>query len=207
MRTLTRPKLSTLFAVVAILALTVTGSAGATAPLTTLSADEAIAQIQGEDGVLRFDMAENATNFAWAGEPELSDGMPVHRTAVLSQGYLYPAGTLTESSGVLPDGSPEFPDKVLGQFSCWGWYLGTDAVDGAPLWLNTHLFSFGGVWGEATLVSQGYSIDAMDDPIARAVTGGTGPYAASLGILTETNLGFNASHGVNSRYEVRLAGQ
>ena len=95
----------------------------ATAPPSDLTAEAAIAQIEGEDGVLRFDVAENGARFAWSGEPELVDGLPATDTPYVTQGYIYPAGTLTESNGVNADGSPEFPDKVLGQWSCYGWRL------------------------------------------------------------------------------------
>jgi hypothetical protein len=174
---------------------------------SAMTAEQAIALIEGADGVLRFDMAENASNFAWAGDPELRDGMPVHRTAFFTQGYLYPAGTLTETDGILVDGSPEYPEKVLGQFSCWGWYAGIEAPTGTPRWLTAHLFNFGGPWGEATLVSQGYSIDDMGVPMERAITGGTGPFAAARGVQRETNLGFNGTDGLNIRFEVRLAAE
>ena len=157
--------------------------------------------------MLRFDVAENATRFSWSGKPELVDGMPVGSTPYVTQGYIYPAGTLTNSNGVNPDGSPEFPDKVLGQWSCYGWFLGTDAPAGTARWLTTHLFNFGGEWGEATLVSEGYSIDDLGVALERAITGGTGPYEGASGVQRETNLGFNPTKGVNFRYEVRLAGE
>jgi hypothetical protein len=205
MFTSSRSKLTVLFSILAIMVLGVTASAGA-APASSLTADEAIAQIEGEDGVLRFDIAENATNYAWAGEPALVDGLPATRTAFFTQGYIYPEGTLTESNGVLPDGSPEFPDKVLGQWSCWGWYQGTEAPAGMPTWVTSHLYNFGAAFGEATLVSEGYSIDDFDVPQERAIVGGTGPYAGAGGVQVETNLGFNASNGLNFRQEIRLAG-
>jgi hypothetical protein len=138
------------------------------------------------------------------GELELSDGLPTDRTGFLTQGYIYPADTLTESNGVLADGSPEFPDKVLGQWTCWGWYLGIDTPDGTARWLTTHLFNFGAAYGEATIVSEGYSIDNFEVALERAIVGGTGPYAAARGVQLETNLGFNATNGNNLRYEVRL---
>jgi hypothetical protein len=217
MHAMSRPKLTGLLAVLAVVALTVVASAGAhapggatapaNAPLTDLTADEAIALITGEDGMLRFDVAENATRFSWSGKPELVDGMPVGSTPYVTQGYIYPPGTLTNSNGVNPDGSPEFPDKVLGQWSCYGWYLGGGPVPKSANWLTTHLFNFGGAWGEATLVSEGYSVDDMGVPLDRAITGGTGPYDGALGTQLETNLGFNETNGMNFRYELRLAGE
>jgi hypothetical protein len=183
-----------------------TASAPLAAP-SSFTPDEAIKQITGTDGALRFDVAENAIGYAWAGDPPLTDGLPARRTAFLTQGYIYPAGTLTAENGVLPDGAPEFPDKVLGQWSCWGWFLGADAPAGTARWLTTHLVNLGGAWGEATLVSEGYSIDEPEVALPRAIVGGTGPYAGARGVQMETNLGFNASNGINVRYEVRLTGE
>jgi hypothetical protein len=205
-------RLLVLFAVVACAAVAPVGRPARsaaqtpTAAVSAYSAEEAIKQVTGTDGVLRFDAAENATNYAWAGDPELSDGLPIHRTAFFSQGYIYPEGTLTGTNGVNPDGSPEFPDKVLGQWTCWGWFQGTEAPAGMPRWVTSHLFSFGGAFGAATLVTDGYSIDDLGVPQERAVDGGTGEYAGARGVQVETNLGFNASNGIDVRYEVRLAG-
>ncbi|MEA2595607.1 MAG: hypothetical protein QOF01_2076 [Thermomicrobiales bacterium] len=214
MRATSRPKLTHLFAaltVVALAAVTLSGSPArgtAKTPAVAISAftaDEAVKQITAAAGTLRFDVAENATLFTWSGEPELADGVPVHRTAFVSQGYIYPDGTLTNGNGVNPDGSPEFPEKVLGQWSCWGWHVGAGAAEGAAPWLTTHLVSFGGVSGEATLVSEGYSIDDLAVALERAITGGTGTFAGARGVQKETNLGFNATEGMNFRYEFSLA--
>ena len=172
--------------------------------LPSVSAAQAIAQIEAEDGVLRFDVAEDGSRFNWSGDPELRDGMPAGSTPYVTQGYIYPEGTLTDTNVVLEDGAPEFPDKVLGQWSCWGWRLAPSAhVDTAP-WLTTHLLNFGSDWGEATVVSEGYSIDDLDVALERAIVGGTGAYTGASGVQLETNLGFNASRGGNFRFEVRL---
>jgi hypothetical protein len=178
-----------------------------TAPASALTAEEVISQIEGEDGVLRFEVAEDASRFVWAGDPVLTDGLPADSTPYVTQGYLYPVGTLTNGNGVLADGSPEFPDKVLGQWSCWGWRLSGSDHAQSPSWLTSHLFNFGDQWGEATLLSEGYSIDDLGVQLNRVVIGGTGPYAGASGVQAETNLGFNATDGMNFSYEIDLADQ
>ncbi len=201
----------TVLAAVAITALGVVSRPApstATAPAAAFSAvtaDEASKQITGPDGVLRFDVAEDGTRFTWNGDPALIDGLPDRDTTYITQGYIYPEGTLNGSNGVLADGSPEFPDKVLGQWSCYGWYVGAGKPDQTAPWITTHLFNFGDVYGEATLVSEGYSIDEMEVALERAIVGGTGDYAGARGIQRETNLGHNPSNGLDFRYEVRLA--
>ena len=64
--------------------------AARTAPASALTAEEAISQIEGEDGVLRFEVAEDASRFVWAGGPVLTDGLPADSTPYVTQGYLYP---------------------------------------------------------------------------------------------------------------------
>jgi hypothetical protein len=94
---------------------------------------------------------------------------------------------------------------VLGQWLCYGWYLGTDDHVGAAPWVSSHVFNFGGTWGEATLVSEGFDIDDVAVPMTRAIAGGSGPYGDARGTQVETNLGLNATDGLNIRFEVHLA--
>jgi hypothetical protein len=181
------------------------GAAKAPAAVAILPADEATQLVTDADGVLRFDIAEDGTRFAWSGDPPLTDGLPAGAATYVTQGYIYPAGTLDGANGVLADGSPEFPNEVLGLWTCYGWWVGDAAHAGktAP-WVTTHLFSFGPEWGEAMLVSEGYSIDQVEAPLARAIVGGTGTYAGATGVQSETNLGVNPSKGIDFRYEIRL---
>lgn len=177
-----------------------------TAP-STLTADEALARVTDADGTIRFDIAEDGTRFVWADKTIFDVGLPAHGATYISQGYIYPEGTLTDKSdGVNADGSPQFPDQVLGQWSCYGWYIGegTHATDG-PRVLSTQLYQFGNVWGAATLVSEGYVLSNTGGTVARAITGGTGPFATVRGELADTNLGVNETAGGNARYQVTLA--
>ena len=216
MLTTSRPRLTHLFAVLSVVALAGLALLGAPAAAGTdeapagaasgMTAAEAIALIEGEDGVLRFDLAENATRFAWSAQPVHDDGQPAYGNAYITQGYIYPAGTLTESNGVLPDGSPEFPDLVLGQWTCRGWFVGDGAhTKSGAMVITTQLYGLGEALGEATLVSEGYELADVGVAVERAVTGGTGPYAGARGEARQTFLGFNASEGVNLTLELRVA--
>lgn len=177
----------------------------AAAPLA-LTAEEALDQMTDDDGTIRFDVAEDGTRFVWADQPVFDDGLPAHGATYISQGYIYPDGTLTdEIDGVNAYGSPEFPEKVLGQWSCYGWYIGDGAhATEGPWVLSTQLYDFGTEWGAATLVSEGYVLSNTGGTVERAITGGTGPFAAVRGEMADTNLGFNETEGGNARYEVTL---
>ncbi len=158
------------------------------------------------DGV---DIAEDGTRFAFDEQgPLLDNGYPAYGNAFVTQGYLYPKGTLHDTDGVLPDGSPEFPDLVLGTWICWGFMIGdgADTVEG-PWVISTQLFEFGNGTGVVdTIVTVGTEAPPGNPAVVRAVTGGTGRHANVRGQVAQTALGFNASEGVNSTVDFDLIG-
>jgi hypothetical protein len=168
--------------------------------------NDALAGVLSPDGVLRFDVAEDMWRFAFAAAPVHEDGLPAHGNAFITQGYIYPYGTLSESSGVNPDGSPEFPELVLGEWTCRGWFVGEGAHATGGTWvITTQLYAFGdGAAGEAVLVTEGSEVADVGAPVARAITGGTGPFALARGAGEQTFLGFNVSEGVNLRFELAV---
>ena len=94
--------------------------------------------------VLRFDIVEDPTRFVFSEKPVDGDGLPAYGNYFVTQGYLYPEGTLNGSDGVLPDGKPAFPDKVLGEWTCYGTHLGKGAkTEKGPWVITTQLFSLG----------------------------------------------------------------
>jgi hypothetical protein len=174
-------------------------------PISSLSAEESIAAATATDGVLRFDVAEDGTHFVF--DPDLTDadGMPGYGTSFITHGYLYPAGTLSESNGVNADGSPEFPDQVLGEWVCRGWFVGDGMrTTTGTLVVTSQLYSFGDTPGEAMLSSDGNELADVGVQIARAITGGTGSFAGAGGEARQVLLGLNATEGVNLQYELEL---
>jgi hypothetical protein len=174
-------------------------------PISSLSAEGSLAAATDADGVLRFDVAEVANHFAF--DPDLTDddGMLGYGTSFVTRGYLYPVGTLTESNGVNADGSPEFPDQVLGEWVCRGWFVGEGmrTTTGAMV-VTSQLYTFGDTPGEAMLSSDGYELVDVGVEVTRAITGGTGPFAGADGEARQVLLGLNATEGVNLRYELVL---
>ncbi len=169
----------------------------------TFAAVDAIAAATESDGLLRFDVAENGTQFIFDTAIVHDDGMPANGSSFVTRGYLYPAGTLTGSNGVLADGSPEFPDMVLGEWACRGWYIGEGAHATTGPWVITsQIYNFGGEIGAATLTSDGYEVADIGVEIARSLTGGTGPFAGAMGEQRQTFLGFNATMGANLQIEI-----
>ena len=156
--------------------------------------------------VVRFDVAEDASRFVFDEAPVFEDGMPAHGNTFVTQGYIYEYGTLKGGNGVLADGSPEFPDKVIGEWTCRGVFVGAGAHTETGAWVvTTQLYNFGSELGQNTLVTEGYEIADVNVNIKRAITGGTGEYAQTRGEIAQALLGFNGSEGVNLRFEMMIS--
>ena len=161
--------------------------------------------VDADTNIISFDVAEDMSRFVFDKDIAHEDGMPAHGSSFITQGYIYPAGTLDGSNGVLADGSPEFPDKVLGTWACRGWFIGDGAhAETGPMVLTTQHFVFGEDPGYVSLVTEGYELADVDLPIKRAVTGGTGPFENVAGEVEQVFLGFNAAEGVNLRIVAEL---
>ncbi|MEJ8561703.1 hypothetical protein QTO30_11055 [Yoonia sp. GPGPB17] len=146
-----------------------------------------------------FDVAEDHTRIHMAAAPVHENGMPAHGNAFVSQGYIYPEGTLSDGTvGVLEDGSPAFPDLVLGTWTCDGFFVGEGGNATTGVWIisrQTFAFNDG-----ATVVTQGTEIADIGQPNLRPVTGATGDFAKMGGGLTQTTLGFNDFWGLSATY-------
>ena len=160
-----------------------------------------------------FDVAEIGSRFVPDDEP-LVDGFPAYGNSFITQGYIYPAGTLQpcdgnagECQGVNPDGSPQWPELVIGTWTCFGWHVqdAANATSGASV-VTTQIYEFSDTPGEITFVSDGFELVFHDSSwIRRAVTGGTGPLSGVEGQVEQSFLGFpNASVGVNLTFRTRL---
>ena len=171
---------------------------------------------------LRFEVAENATRFAFDEAPVAADGMPTYGNPFITKGFIYPAGTLkdTDGDGALDNGvvvetddngntvvRPEFPDKVIGLWICRGAVMADEgfAVPTGPTVNTTQLYDFHvltGGFGRVSLISEGLELIDQGVGIARAITGGTGKYRRARGEVLQTFAGVNASGGFNLTFEV-----
>ncbi len=160
---------------------------------------------QGEARILEFDVAEDMTRFIFDQDVTYEDGMPADGSSFITRGYLYEPGTLTDSNGVNPDGSPEFPDKVIGEWICQGYMINDAGHATGGVWVfSTQFFQIGSEPGAQTIVTQGYELADTDVAIARAITGGTGEFKLARGEALQTLLGLNASEGVNLRVQIAV---
>jgi hypothetical protein len=157
---------------------------------------------------LEFDVAEDMTRFVFDKDVVYEDGLPADGSSFITRGYLYAAGTLTcdadgTCDGVNADGSPQYPDKLIGEWICSGYMINDAGHATGGVWVfSTQFFQLSAAPGAETLVSQGYELADVGVAISRAITGGTGKYADARGQGQQTMLGLNATEGVSLR--VRL---
>lgn len=157
-------------------------------------------------GTLRFDVAMDGTSFFFEG-PTNADGFPANGTPFIIRGHIYPAGTFDAhgaDSGTNADGSPEFPDEVLGTWYCRGWHLQDgDAVTG-PVVATTQIFDLDADNpGRRTIVTDGIELADFDVEFGRAIVGGTGAFRKARGTSTQVVVGFNASEGFNTSFVLK----
>jgi len=115
------------------------------------------------------------------------------------QGYIYPEGTLNETNGINADGSAEFPELLLGTWTCSGWFEIVRDETVTPVGartVQTFEFDMTNV-GENMLVTFGYEQFRGTDVFVRVVTGTSGVYGNNAGVQTQSVLGANASGGRN----------
>jgi hypothetical protein len=159
--------------------------------------------------VLEFDVAEDMSRFVFAPTPVFEeDGYPAYGNPFITQGYIYPKGTIAcdddGCTGVNLDGSPEFPDLVLGEWTCRGWFIGDGAhTTSGPVVITTQVYNFGTEFGRDMLVSEGYELADEGVVFQRAITGGTGQYKGSRGEISQIFLGWNASEGVSLSFSLK----
>jgi hypothetical protein len=163
------------------------------------------APLAAQEGTLSFDVAENATLWVSDSEHQFDDGSPSYGNVFVTQGYIYPAGTLNSSNGVLPNGDPEYPDQVIGTWYCRGWLIGDGAhTETGPFVITTQYYDLGDSPGNNSVVTEGFELIDLNVAVQRAVTGGTGHYQEASGVQTQELLGFNATQGENLHVEISV---
>ena len=148
------------------------------------------------------EIAENGTRFLPDAEPSDADGIPLYGSEFITQGYIYPEGTITCDSdnncnGVNPDGSPEFPELVLGLWTCRGWHVNDGATTtSGPIVITTQNYAFGDNPTSQNITTDGFELADFNLEFKRSIVGGTGRYQKARGTQYQELLGWNPSVGV-----------
>lgn len=169
--------------------------------LLVSSAQQDVADVES----MHVEVAEDGNRFIFSKERLFEDGMPQYGSAFVTQGFIYPEGTLNGSNGVLPNGEPEFPDLVMGDWTCYGWMIGDGAHTTTGKWVvSTQVYQFGEEHGNATIITDGFELVDFDVPLSRAISAGTGEFVAVEGEQMQTLMGFTETMGVNLSVEFRM---
>jgi hypothetical protein len=141
--------------------------------VTGIASTTAAASGPGDRQVRILGVAETGGRFV--PDPDLVDGggVPSRGNYFITEGYLYRQDTLTcrdgTCNGVVYDAdgnpSPEFPDRVIGKWTCYG----THSEDAAttttgPLVLTTQLYDLGATSGAHTIVTNGFELADIGFP-------------------------------------------
>jgi hypothetical protein len=151
-----------------------------------------------ESEAFEFEVAEDATRFAFDEAPVFDDGMPAYGNPFVTQGYIYETGTLADGGGVNPDGSPTHPEAVIGTWTCEGVLVGDGAHTTSGPWVvSTQVFDFGEFDGDDIVITHGVETPEIGKDVHRAIIGGTGEHVGADGEQTQVLEAFNDSEGVN----------
>ncbi len=178
----------------------------AVALLAALGLSAAVAVADDDPENLTVEVAEDGTRFVFDEAPVFDNGYPAYGNGFVTQGYIYPEGTLDGTDGVNADGSPEFPDEVIGEWTCWGYFVGDGANTTEGAWVvTTQVFDFhSSTLGGESIITTGFEAPADAGTAIRAVVGGTGRYRDAGGQASQVTLGHNASDGVDATFEFEL---
>ena len=154
---------------------------------------------------LQLDVVQNATDFFFEG-PVNENGIPAKGTPFVTTGFIYPAGTLAvngASSGITANGEPEFPELVIGTWTCRGWHLQDGDAESGVVVVTTQTFDFDkDNPGRQMIVTDGIELADFNVPFVRPITGGSGQFGRFKGQMEQTYLDFNASGGFNMTFTV-----
>ncbi len=136
------------------------------------------------------DVAEDFSKFAFT--PVVPGDIPRRGATFVTEGSLFPGGTIPADGSSFDPGSP----GATGKWTCRGIHLvGADELPGAPIWVHTaQLFQLPDDRREISTEGLEGSV-----PVRRTVTGATGRLRGYLGEQRQEFLGFNATGGVNLR--------
>lgn len=166
----------------------------------------AAAQADIRNPAFTVDIAGDCNRFIAEGrghlDPELN---PVFGDTFVQEGIIYQGGTFAVmcpeqmDCGLTDTGEPEFPERVIGKWTCYGAFIGNGLVTTEGSWIvSTQVYDFAAepvdndvfTPGKHGLISHG--TERVDfEPFERAVTGGFGKYRNATGQVEQVKVGFN----------------
>ena len=162
-----------------------TGRQSAVICALALAVPAGVGQATQSDTTFSVDVVADCNRFISEGVGHPHPG-PVFGDYFMQEGLIYEDGTLTakceggDGCGLNEDGTPEFPEAVIGKWTCYGSFVGKGGATAQGVWLySTQVYEFDveqiepNVFapGEHSLVSIGTERNDLDVPWNRAITG------------------------------------
>jgi hypothetical protein len=195
-----------------------TGRQSAAIGALALALPAAAAQATEPRTTFSVDVVADCNRFIFEGVRHPHPG-PVFGDYFMQEGLIYEAGTLAancaggDGCGLNPDGTPEFPEAVIGKWTCYGSFVGNGGATAEGVWLySTQVYEFDveqmddnvNAPGEHALVSHGTERNDLDVPWDRAITGGYGKFKRSVGQVQQTKIGFNQTECENFTFDFQI---
>lgn len=187
--------------IVGVLAVLIAGALGAAALAT------------GDHHGFTVEVAEDSSRFVPNGDHLIEEGelagLPDYGDFFVTQGWLYPDGTLGENDpGVKcefdADGIPTTCEPLyepIGEWTCYGVHIGEGAATTEGFIVaTTQIYDFYDDDRHGTIVTDGFEGVEIGGTVARAITGGTGNFAVVHGEQVQTYLGLHSE-----QFNVRLS--
>jgi hypothetical protein len=170
------------------------------------------------DETLSVDIVADCNRFISEGVGHPHPG-PMFGDYFMQEGLIYEGGTLAancvggDGCGLNPDGTAEFPEAVIGKWTCYGSFVGNGGATVEGVWLySTQVYEFDieqiepNVFapGVDALVSIGPERNDLNVPFDRAITGGYGKFEGATGQVQQTKIGFNQTECENFTFDFEI---
>jgi hypothetical protein len=178
----------------------------------------AAARATESDPTFSVDVVADCNRFISEGVGHPHPG-PAFGDYFMQEGLIYEGGTLAancaggDGCGLNPDGTPEFPEAVIGKWTCYGSFVGNGGATAEGVWLySTQVYEFDveqiddNVFapGEHALITHGAERNDLNVSWNRAITGGYGNFKRSVGEIQQTKIGFNQTECENFTVDFRI---
>lgn len=162
------------------------------------------AAMAGNGKNLAVDVAEDPSRYVFTGTSLIEDGplagFPDNGDFFVTQGFIYPAGTLdaddpgvdceVDEEGVATSCEPLY--EPIGEWTCYGVHVGEGAATTEGAWVaTTQIFELYDDHGSQTIITEGFESPEVGETVRRAVTGGTGRYSTARGEQHQLFLGIH----------------
>ena len=179
--------------------------------------DESAEARRYRDRNFSVDVVADCNRFISGGVPHPMAN-PKFGDTFMQEGLMYEGGTLAKNCngdgcGLKPDGSPEFPEAVIGKWTCYGTFVGNGAATGQGTWVyTTQVYEFDAeklepnifAPGEHAIVSLGPERNDLATPWSRAISGGYGRFRSALGQVVQTKIGLNPTTCENFTFDFKV---